>query len=320
MPKERHVRIEMEGHRVETDHAADKGQGFAHGVIIYLVALILTLPMFIVVYPHLPRWVLPVGHGWRFDHLIALVLILVAFIIVVRRFQLAVYVLLVIGLGSLTVTSLTGHYGFRDVYRDYARFLGSLRQNTEPLPMLLQGEGPFAGAEEVISHIDYRSPAVRAFAVRAATTWFTEVETRPNEATLVQCFSVFKVINSSWRYVSDVKGGEYFATASESTELLAGDCDDHAILMAASIKAIGGEVRLVRTTGHIYPELKIGDAAEMERAAWLIRTTLFPATARHATLFYHTDAQGDRWINLDYTRSYPGGEVMDETIRGTVVV
>lgn len=310
----------MEARRDASAGSPDKGQGLAHGVIIYLVALILTLPLFILVYPHLPRWVLPVGHGWRFDHLIALVVILVAFIILVRRFQLAVYTLLVVGLGSLTVTSLTGRYGFRDVYRDYAQFLGSLRQNTEPLPMMLQGEGPFAGAEEVQSRIDYRSPAVRSFAVRAATTWFTDVDIRSNEATLVQCFSVFKVINSSWRYVSDVKGGEYFATASESADLLAGDCDDHAILMAACIKAIGGEARLVRTTGHIYPELKVGDARAMDRAAYLIREMLFPDTAEHATLFYHTDQNGDRWINLDYTRAYPGGEVMDEVIRGILIV
>ena len=310
----------MNASREDRKDPTDKGQGFAHGVIIYLVALILTLPLFIVVYPHLPRWVLPVGHGWRLDHIIALIAILIAFIILIRRFQLAVYTLLVIGLGSLTVTSLTGRYGFRDLYRDYAQFLGSLRQNTEPLPMMLQGEGPFPGAEEVQAHIDYRSPAVRAFAVRAATSWFTEVETRPNEATLVQCFSVFKVVNSSWKYVSDVKDGEYFATASESAALLAGDCDDHAILMAACIKAIGGEVRLVRTTGHIYPELKVGDARAMERAASLIRGSLFPGTARHATLFYHTDANGDRWINLDYTRAYPGGEVMDERIKGILTV
>lgn len=306
-------------HSTSTD-PGDKGQGFAHGVIIYLVALLLTLPLFILVYPHLPRWVLPVGHGWRFDHLIALVIILAAFIVLIKRFQLAVYTLLVLGLGGLTITSLTGRYGFRDLYRDYAQFLASLRQNTEPLPMLLQGDGPFAGAEEVRAHIDFRSPTVRAFAVRAATTWFTDVETRSSEATLVQCFSVFKVINSSWKYVSDVKDSEYFASASESAELLAGDCDDHAILMAACIKAIGGEVRLVRTTGHIYPELKVGDAQAMDRAAFLIRESLFRNTARHATLFYHTDLNGDRWMNLDYTRAYPGGEVMDERIKGILNV
>lgn len=297
-----------------------RGQGAAHGAIIWLVSLLLALPVFILVYPHLPRWVLPVGHGWRVDHLLALALILAAFIILVRRFQLAVYTALVVGLGVLTITSLTGRYGFSDLYRDYAGFLASLRGNTEPLPMLLRGEGPFSGAEEIRARIDFQDPAVRSFAVRAATTWFTGEDVREEDAVLVQCLSVFKVINSEWRYVNDVKGGEYFARASESVPLLAGDCDDHAILMAACIKAIGGEVRLVRTTGHIYPELRIGNAADMDRAAQLIRERLFPRTARHATLFYHTDGQGGRWINLDYTRDYPGGEVMDEAIRGVMEV
>ena len=47
--------MSMEMRRDVRKDPADKGQGFAHGVIIYLVALILTLPLFILVYPHLPR-------------------------------------------------------------------------------------------------------------------------------------------------------------------------------------------------------------------------------------------------------------------------
>jgi transglutaminase-like putative cysteine protease len=156
--------------------------------------------------------------------------------------------------------------------------------------------------------------------VRSATTYFTDVPVEGDGYTLIQAFSIFKVINGTWIYVSDPKGGEYFAKASESVDLLAGDCDDHAILMAACIKAIGGDVRLVRTTGHIYPEMKVGDAKAMERAATLIRKELFPDQAGHAALFYHTDAKGERWINLDYTRNYPGGEVMNETIKGILPI
>jgi hypothetical protein len=297
-----------------------QGQGFAHGVVIYLVALLLALPLFLLVEPHVPRLILPIGNGWRLDTVITFGLILGAFIVLVRQFQLAVYTVLVLGVASLTVTGLMGSYGFRDVYRDYAVFLGSLRNNTEPLPLLLQEVGPFEDADVLRSRIDHTSPAVRSFAVRSATMWFGNADVREGEYTLVQSFAVFKTINSRWKYVSDVKDGEYFATASESTLLLAGDCDDHAILMAACIKAIGGEVRLVRTTGHIYPELKVGNAKAMERAAYLVREELFPDIARHATLFYHTDANGDRWINLDYTRHYPGGEVMNEEVKGVLVL
>ena len=41
--------------------------------------------------------------------------------------------------------------------------------------------------------------------------------------------------------------------ATESLLYFSGDCDDHSILMAASVKAIGGTPRLIHTKGHIYP-------------------------------------------------------------------
>lgn len=294
-------------------------QGLAHGVVIYLVSLLLTLPLFLVIYPHVPAMVLPIGDGLRVDHIVTFLAVLVAMVVLVRKFQLAVYLLLVLGLGALTITSLTGRYGLRDVERDYGIMLNSLRGNTRSMPLTMAELRPFQDADVILSRIDYQDPLVRRFAVKAATTWFADKVTN-DDYELVQDFSVFKVINGSWRYVNDVRGGEYFAPASESISLLAGDCDDHAILMAACLKAIGAEVRLVRTTGHIYPELKVGDAKAMERAAYLIREELFPEEAAHAPFYYHTDANGDRWINLDYTRHYPGGEVMDESIKGILPV
>jgi transglutaminase-like putative cysteine protease len=82
--------------------------------------------------------------------------------------------------------------------------------------------------------------------------------------TLIQCFAVFKEINSRWNYVSDPKDGDYIATASESLSYFSGDCDDHSILMAASVRAIGGTPRLIHTKGHIYPEILIGTLNDLE--------------------------------------------------------
>jgi hypothetical protein len=59
--------------------------------------------------------------------------------------------------------------------------------------------------------------------------------------TLIQCFAVFKEINR-WNYVSDPKT-ETIATASESLSYFSGDCDDHSILMAASV--MRGTPRLI---------------------------------------------------------------------------
>lgn len=305
--------------REGTSERAGGVGGAAHGVIIYLVALFVAIPLFLILYPYMPELVIPIGRGLRIDHVLLLLLLLAGIVVLVRRLQVVVYALLVFGLAVLTVTSLTGRYGFRDLYRDYGMFLHTLRESTRPLPITRQMRA-FADADLLLARVDHDDPVLRAFAVQAATTHFNELAQQADDPTMIQCFSVFKVVNERWRYVNDVQGGEYFAPASESAVLLAGDCDDHAVLIAACIKAVGGTARLVRTNGHIYPELLVGDARGMERAAWLIRTRLFPSTAAHATLYYHTDQQGRRWINLDYTRTYPGGEVFPEEIVGALEV
>ncbi|MEO8588686.1 MAG: transglutaminase [Flavobacteriales bacterium] len=296
------------------------GSGLAHAVIIYLVALLLALPLFIILDPYVPEMVLPIGEGVRVDHAFTFVLILVAFIVLVRRFQLAVYVLLITGMLAITVTSLSGVYGLGDMYNGYAELLRSLRDTSAQVPLAAQRLRPFHDAEKLRALVEDGDPVVRKSAVRMATAHFTDVPLGPDEFTMVQSFSIFKEINSRWKYVSDVKGGEYFATPGESIDLMAGDCDDHALLMAACIKAIGGEVRLVRTEGHVYPELRIGDDEKLERAAYLIRKVLFTNEVGDAPLYHHTDADGQHWINLDYTRHYPGGELMSERIVGILDV
>jgi transglutaminase-like putative cysteine protease len=239
-----------------------------------------------------------------------------AFIVLVKRFQLAVYAVLIIGMLSMTVTSLTGMYTFGDLYNEYAGWLRNLRDSSAQVPMAAQRNAPFYNAEKLRALVDDDDPAIRRQAVRMATMHFTKVAAQTNEQTLVQSFSIFKEVNARWTYVSDPSRGEYFAPPTESIELMAGDCDDHAVLMAALINAIGGQVRLVRTTGHVYPELLVGDDLQLERAAYLIRKVLFPHEVGDAPLYHHTDADGRHWINLDYTRRYPGGELMNEQIIG----
>jgi len=293
-----------------------KGDRFAHVVIVYLVSLLLALPLFIILLPYVPQLVLPIGEGIRVDHFITFVLIMGAFIVLVRKFQTVVYTGLIIGMVVLTLTGLFGQFGFGEMYRTYSELLGSLRASAVQTPLAARKLAPFHDAEKLQALVNDPSGMVRKEAVRMATANFSDVVVGSDEFTLVQSLSIFKEINSRWKYVSDVKGGEYFATPAESMELMAGDCDDHALLMAASIKAIGGEVRLVRTEGHVYPELRIGDEAKLERAGYLIRKVLFKKEVGDAPLYHHTDPDGQHWMNLDYTRHYPGGELMNERIIG----
>ncbi|MBL7952246.1 MAG: transglutaminase [Flavobacteriales bacterium] len=296
------------------------GDRMAHVVIVYLVAVLLTLPLFIILYPFVPQLVLPLGDGVRVDHMITFGAILLAFIVLVRKFQVVVYGGLIAGMVALTLTSLFGTYGFGDLYRDYAGWLATLREAAVNAPLAAKKLAPFHDAEKLKALVSDSDGTVRKEAVRMATANFTNVKVGADEFTLIQSLSIFKEINSRWRYVSDVKGGEYFATPAESIELMAGDCDDHALLMAACIKAVGGEVRLVRTEGHVYPELLIGDEAHLERAGYLIRKELFTKEVGDAPLYHHTDADGRHWINLDYTRPYPGGELMNERIVGILPI
>lgn len=291
---------------------------FAHAVITYLVSLLLTMPLLIILLPFVPELELPVAGGVRVDHLLTFVLIFAAFVVLVRRLRLMVYLALVTGILVVAVTSVLGTYTFGDAYESYASLLRSLRDTTLGTPLAAKKLSPFHDAEKLRHLVINADPSVRKAAVRMATANFTDLPTRNDEHVLVQSFSIFKEINHNWKYVSDMKGGEYFAPPEESMELMAGDCDDHAVLMAACIKAIGGEVRLIRTEGHVYPEMKVGDDARMERAAYLIRKVLFPKEVGDAPLYHHTDADGQHWINLDYTRRYPGGELMSERIVGVL--
>jgi transglutaminase-like putative cysteine protease len=168
---------------------------------------------------------------------------------------------------------------------------------------------------ELVNAIDHKSPIVRDFAVGAANEFFKKEQKRhmDYERVLVQSLAVFKKINSNWNYVSDPDNDEYFAKASESVKLMAGDCDDYSVLMAAAIKSIGGKVRLTFIKGHIYPELLIGSQADLQKMMPVITEKLFKEEI-DKPLNYYKDAKGNVWINLDYTANYPGGSYMGNDV------
>ena len=90
--------------------------------------------------------------------------------------------------------------------------------------------------------------------------------------------------------------------------VLAGDCDDYAITMVAAIKSIGGEARFVSTTGHLYPEIKIGTKYDLAQITGIVKNVLFPIESEGMSLHYHVDKDENIWLNLDYTAAYPGGK------------
>jgi hypothetical protein len=152
----------------------------------------------------------------------------------------------------------------------------------------------------------------------ATSKYFRDVKGYKKDRKIIQCFAVFKEIRDKWNYVNDPKGREYIAHASESLQHFSGDCDDHAILMAACIRAVGGTPRIIHTGGHLYPEMLVGTEADLETANYLIKELLFVEESRGHEVHYHIDEYGQVWLNLDYTATYPGGPFMSEEILGAL--
>jgi len=216
--------------------------------------------------------------------------------------------------------TLSGKYGFQSVFEDYRSMVYTMSEDPYPQDIIISKLLPFPNKSKILDAIEYQNPRIRNFAIMATSKHFREVKGYYDIHTIIQSFAVFKEINSRWNYVSDPKGRDYIAKATESLQYLSGDCDDHSVFMAACIKSIGGTTRLIHTKGHIYPELYIGTQKDLEQINYVIKKVLFPTESKNQTLNYHIDERGDVWLNLDYTAKYPGGPFMNEEILGALTL
>jgi len=298
-----------------------KNFSFLINILLYLVAVVVALPFFFLMSPHLPVINLPVGVGIHLEHLLFSVLVVGLSIYIVVRLKHLVLILLGVCIISIIVSSARGGYSFQDAFQDYVVSLYNLQNNPIAVPLMAEDYEPFQDAYKVAEAVNFKSSDVRNFAVKIGTKHFRKLTNKHNRS-LVQGFSVFKEINNNWVYVSDPVGEEYFASAGETIDQqqydgkFNGDCDDHAILMATCLKFVGSEVRLVRTTHHIYPEIKIGSKDRLDKAIFLIRHKLFVKESKGKSIYYHVDQSGEIWLNFDYTGRAPGGKFLQEDIVG----
>ncbi|WP_396170596.1 transglutaminase [Flavobacterium sp.] len=279
-------------------------------IIIFVLNILITIPIFIILHQNLIQF------NWYFH--LDRVLIFVVLVIVIQLILQALRRIILIGvfiyLIALLFGTLFGKYNFQTVSEEYQTMMYTMAYNPYPQDIIVDKLLPFPNKSKIISAIDFENPKVRDFAIMAVNKYFKDEKRYHDYSTLIQCFAVFKEINNNWNYVSDPKGKEYIASASESVRYLSGDCDDHSILMAAAVRSIGGIPRLIHTDGHIYPEILIGKRADMETMNYLIKKVLFPKESNGKTIHYHIDERGNVWLNLDYTAKYPGGPFMKEEI------
>lgn len=210
--------------------------------------------------------------------------------------------------------SIQGNYNFFQIINAYEVIFYSDQIQHEEAALEEKTLKPFPNKERVYESVDFLNSKVRNFALFAVNKHFTKTPNYAIHRKFIQYFAVFKEINGRWNYVNDPKGQEYFASGSESLLYFSGDCDDHAILMCAAIKSIGGSMRLIHTGRHMYPELLIGSEKEFELATYLISTELFSNESKGKTIYFHRDENGKIWLNLDYTARYPGGPFLGEEV------
>ncbi len=158
--------------------------------------------------------------------------------------------------------------------------------------------------------VNYKDSLVRNFSVAHSLADFDEYF--PKYGKVSRYLALFHYINRNFKYVPDTRRDEYFATPQETIQNgLGGDCDDHSILMASCLQAIGARCRIVLIQGHAYPELYCGGREDFEVIKQAI-VTLFPQPPVKE-IHYH-EMKGEYWINLDYTARHPGGPYMNDKV------
>ena len=223
-------------------------------------------------------------------------------------YSISIYIL------AFTITSLQGNYTLFYVINAYKIIFLSDQMQQEEAILEQKTLKPFPNKTRVFESVDFLNPKVRNFALYAINEHFVKTPNYAVNRKFIQYFAVFKEINKRWNYVNDPKGQEYFAKGNESLLYFSGDCDDHAILMCAAIKSIGGSMRLIHTGRHMYPELLIGKEKDLETAMYLISNELFIKESKGKTIYFHRDEKGKIWLNLDYTARYPGGPFLGEEV------
>ncbi len=283
-------------------------------VIIFALNILIAIPIFIIIHQNIidPNWY------FQLDRVLLFIVIILIIQLVLQMMRTIIIVCIGLYFIALVVGTFSGKYGFKSVFEDYRYMIYSMNDSPNPQDIIVSKLLPFPNKSKIIDAIEYENPRIRDFALMATNKEFKDVRGYSNYRTIIQCFAIFKEINSRWNYVNDPKGRDYIASATESLKYLSGDCDDHSILMAACVKSIGGTPRLIHTGGHIYPEILIGKKADLEIVNFLIKKVLFVNESKGKTIHYHIDERGQIWLNLDYTATYPGGPFMSEEILGAL--
>lgn len=256
-------------------------------------------------------------HAWPVSLVFAFLIALVLIRMMVDLFRPFVVPFTLLLFTIIIYNQFSGGYTLVNAMHDYRNWTtGSWnqkdQQQIDALNVVpdLWGDSRTELADTLRSRANFNDPEVRNFAVKHSLESFDAEFSKYQMIT--RQLSLFKYINSHFKYVPDPKGNEYYATPKETIENgLGGDCDDHAILMGACMESIGAQTRLVVIKGHMYPELYVGDKAAFQTFQEAVRS-LF--ADQHVNRIYFHTHNGQYWVNLDYSAPYPGGPYLNNEV------
>ena len=280
-------------------------------VLLVIVSILTILPLA----PLINRYIPPLMIGdWNLDLTVSLLLAGLATWLILRLFRFLLIPAVALCVLVLIYNQLTNGYGFSSMVTDYKSMVeNNWGRNGQKETDLVLTPGIFDGPltktiKALQSKVNSSDSVVRNFAVQHSLDNFDEYHTKYGP--IVRTLSLFKYINSNFKYVSDSERDEYFATARETIlNGMGGDCDDHSIVMVSCLKAIGAHCRMVLSEGHLYPELYAGDKKAFDH---LQQAIIYLFSDRPIDNIYYHEQDGKYWINLDYTAKHPGGPYLSE--------
>ncbi|MFC2111069.1 transglutaminase [Bacteroidota bacterium] len=290
-------------------------------LIIITLSIIVTFPIFIVVYRYIPDLIINLDEtrSIRIDHVLTFTSIFFIVGFILNYFRYLFIGIFIIVLLVLIINQIRGRYSFSEIRDDYSDLITYMESNPVEIPFIKETKMTIRNADKIKKAINYTDPDLRTFAVSSSLEHFNSKVLYRRYGNIIRYFSIFKVLNK-WNYVPDPVGDDYYAKSTESIVTFGGDCDDYSILMAACIKSVGGEVRLIHTKRHLYPEVKIEDRDEFLGIVYLIKRELFYKESLGRKIYYHLDSENNIWLNFDNTARYPGGRFLHEEIIGILKI
>lgn len=268
--------------------------------------------------PFLNRYIPPLMVGeWNLDLLVSIIVSFFLVRLLLTLFKPLIIPCLAVIVGLFTYNLFTNDYNFRDVYHDYRSVvLSNWGTKDVKQPDLLNLDPGFfftyydKTVRNIRRKVNISDSTVRNFSVHHSLDNYDEYFNKYGP--LTRQLSLFKYINSNFKYVSDNVRDEYFASPQETiANGLGGDCDDHSILMVSCLESIGARCRIVLIEGHAYPELFCGDRKDFELAQEAIIKIFKEYKIKE---FHYHENNGFYWLNLDYTARHPGGPYLNDKV------